>query len=105
MVTGPRSVRGWPAEFTQRDVVFRLEAEHVGGERQRLRLVSTKTLVVVILIMLPSCGGSARELGQHVPPEDVEPLALVAAGVVQVDAIESEVEILLDGGTVRIGIG
>src|SRR5690606_34844907 len=48
---------------------------------------------------------SAGERGQHVATEDLDPLALVAPDVVQVDAVEAEVEVALDLRAVQVGVG
>src|SRR5215471_16428710 len=47
----------------------------------------------------------AGELGQHLPAERLDPLALVPAHVVQVDPVDAEVQVALDVGPVGVEVG
>src|SRR5690554_4993880 len=55
--------------------------------------------------VVEAAGELPRQRRQHVTTEHVYPLALVAADIVQVDAVEAEVEVLLDVGAVQVGVG
>src|SRR5439155_17584965 len=74
------------------------------GARAGLRLRRSSTSIAAAMAV----GWTVRalvEFGEDLLAEDVNPFALIAADVVQVDAIKAEVDELLDLTTVGIDVG